>query len=64
MPWSASGADAAERVRELSPVLLARAAPAKAATAIDVHAKVHSLIEAATSIEAMCAMPSAFEAWI
>lgn len=63
VPWEARGETAATRVRELSPLLLARAAPAKGASA-DVHAKVRSLVEAATSVDNLSAMPPAFQAWL
>ena len=65
VPWRASGEEAASRMRELSPVLLTRAVPNKAAVGnVDVHAKVQSLIDAATSADTMYTMPSAFQAWL
>ena len=63
VPWCASGEAAASRMRLLSPVLLTRGAANKTAE-VDVHAKVHALVEAATSMDNLCAMPSAFQAWI
>ena len=63
VPWGASGDAAAERMRELSPVLVARGASTKG-PAVDVHAKVRMLVEAATSQDNLAAMPSAFQAWL
>lgn len=65
VPWTASGETAARRMCELSPVLQTRHAPGKLpAGSVDVHGKVHALIDAATSVESHYALPAAFEAWI
>ena len=60
-PWAATGAEAAARVRELSPELAVR--KAEVAAAADVHAKVRELIAQATSAELTMKMPPAFQAW-
>jgi len=67
VPWGVSGAQAAERMQQLSPALLTRAAPSKGPSAdvhTDVHANVRALVEAATNPDALSAMPSAFQAWL
>ena len=63
VPWGSSGLKAAERVQNLSPVLLARSAAGNRPMA-DVHAKVRSLIDAATNTDNLCAMPSGWMAWL
>jgi len=63
VPWGCSGLKAAERVQNLSPVLLARSAAGNRPMA-DVHAKVRSLIDAATNTDNLCAMPSGWMAWL
>jgi len=63
VPWSFSGQEAAKRVQQLSPVLLTKISPQKGVSA-DVHAKVRSLVDAATNPENLCTMPSAFQAWL
>ena len=60
-PWAATGAEAAARVRELSPELAVR--KAEVAAAADVHAKVRELIAQATSASSLMKMPPAFGAW-
>ena len=60
-PWAATGAEAAARVRELSPELAVR--KAEVAAAADVHAKVRELIAQATSAESLTKMPPAWAAW-
>ena len=64
VPWGTTGEAAAARVRELSPVLLTRSKKQGTEHKVDVHEAVQGLIDAATNIDAMCAMPSAFQAWI
>ena len=63
VPWGTTGEAAAARVRNLAG---AAHTEQKQGTEhkVDVHEAVQGLIDAATNIDAMCAMPSAFQAWI
>ena len=65
-PWRIGGQEAARRVAELSPDLVARSAVTKgrAAASVDLHSKAHELIEEATRPELLFAMPSSFQAWL
>ena len=65
-PWTVDGATAAERVRDLSPMLVTRSVPIKglAAATVDVHEKMRTLVSAATSRENLWGLPSAFQSWL
>ena len=62
-PWSATGAVAAARMRELSPQLIVRAHHPKRHEA-DVHAKLRALIDQATSVDRLAEMPPAWQPWL
>jgi len=60
-PWAATGAAAAAAMRDLSPDLAVR--KAEPPHGADVHRRVRELISAATSADALMAMPPAYQAW-
>ena len=63
VPWRAAGEDAAARLQELSPVLAVRAT-ANNVMSVDVHATVRALVDAATDVDNLTQMPSAYQGWL